>query len=238
MPAQRYSRLWFCPTFVFFPYSPPIGWTIITPAPIGQLLQVALEHASVCLINATATGKEILKSLVLSDICFSLFWPPIGWTIFIPAPIGCRLPWSHRYGETQVPRPVRLLCFPYSPPIGWTIFYPCSHWSIIAGCSGARQRVPNQRYGYRHRYTQVPGPVQTFVFFPLLASYWLNNMYPYPHWSIIVGCPGARQRVPNQRHGHRYRDNQVSGSVLLLFFPPLATYWLDNIYPAPIGQLL
>jgi hypothetical protein len=46
----------------FFPYSPPIGWTIFTPAPIGQLLQVAPEHASVCLINATATGTEILKS--------------------------------------------------------------------------------------------------------------------------------------------------------------------------------
>ncbi len=83
---------------------------IIYPAPIGQLLPVALEHASVCLINATATGTEILTTLVLSDTCF----------------------------------------FPYSPPIGWTIFYPCSHWSITAGCPEARQRVPNQRHGHRY----------------------------------------------------------------------------------------
>jgi hypothetical protein len=52
----------------FFPYSPPIGWTIFILAPIGQLCQVALEHASVCLINATATGTEILKSLVLPGL--------------------------------------------------------------------------------------------------------------------------------------------------------------------------
>jgi hypothetical protein len=72
----------------FFPYSPPIGWTIFIPAPIGLLLQVALEHASVCLIIATATSTEILKSLILSGLCFSSYLPPIGWTIFYPAPIG------------------------------------------------------------------------------------------------------------------------------------------------------
>ncbi len=94
-----------------------VGLFTPSPAPIGQLLQVALEHARVCLINATATGTEILKALVLSDLCF----------------------------------------------------------------------------------------------FPLLPSYWLDNIYPWSHWSIIVGCPGARQRVPNQRHSHRYRDSQVPG---------------------------
>ncbi len=87
--VRRYSSPWSCPTFVFFfPYSPPIGWTIFIPAPIGLLLQVALEHSSVCLIIATATGTEILKSLILCGLCFSSYLPPIGCTIFYPAPIG------------------------------------------------------------------------------------------------------------------------------------------------------
>jgi hypothetical protein len=115
----------------------PIGWTIFYLAPIGQLLQVALEHASECLINATATGTEILKSLVLSYLCF----------------------------------------------------------------------------------------------FPLLASYWLDNIYPCSHWSITSGCPGARQRVPNQRHGHLFRDTQVPDPVLPLFFSPTRLLLVGQYLP-------
>jgi hypothetical protein len=85
-------------SYLCFPTRLLLGGQYFTPAPIGQLLQVALEHASVCLINATAIGTDILKSLILSYLCF----------------------------------------------------------------------------------------------FPLLASYWLGNIYPRSHWSIIAGCPGAR----------------------------------------------
>jgi hypothetical protein len=56
--------------------------------------------------------------------------------------------------------------------------------------------------------------------------------------TLVAGCPGARQRVPNQRHGHRYGDTQVPGSVLPLFVPLLASYWLDIFTLAPIGLLL
>ncbi len=167
--------------------------------------------------------------------------------------------------------------------------YPCSHWSIIVGCPGARQRVPNQRHGHWHWDTQVPSPVRplflpcsppigwtifipapigplfqvalehasvrlinatatsteilkswscpTFVFPPtrlLLVGQYL----PCTHWTITAGCPWARQCVPNQRDGQRYGDTPVSRPVWPLFFPPLASYWLDNIYPAPIVQLL
>jgi hypothetical protein len=112
------------------------------------------------------------------------------------------------------PDPVRPLFFPLIASYWLDIIYPCSHWSTIAGCLGARQSVPNQRHGHRYGDTQVPGPVTPVLplFFPLLAFYWLDNIYSCSHWSITAGCPGARQRVPNQRHGHRYGDTQVSGS--------------------------
>jgi hypothetical protein len=128
------------------------------------IYQIALEHASVW------PGIEILKPMVLSN--------------YYVSPTRLQLVGQHLH---------------------------CSHWSITAGCPGAHQRVPNQRQGHRYGDTQVPGPVLS-LFFPLLASYWLDNFYPRSHWSITAGCPGARQRVPNQRHGHRYGDTQVSGS--------------------------
>ncbi len=95
MPNQRHSH-WYGNTQVpgsvrhlFSPYSPPIGWTIfLSPAPIGLLLQVALEHASVCLINATATVTEMLKSLVLSYLCFYPLPASYWLDIIYPDPIG------------------------------------------------------------------------------------------------------------------------------------------------------
>ncbi len=72
-PRNRDTKVSGSVRTLFFLYLPPIGWTLSIPAPIGQLLQVALEHASVCLINATATGTEILKFLV-----HNIYPAPIG----------------------------------------------------------------------------------------------------------------------------------------------------------------
>jgi hypothetical protein len=89
---------------------------------------------------------------------------------------------GHWHGDTQVSGPVRPLFFPYSPPIGWTIF---TLFPLIAGCPGACQRVPNQRHGHRYGDTQVPDPVRP-LFFLLLASYWLDNIYPCSHWLQVA----------------------------------------------------
>ncbi len=293
------------PCLGYFPLLDSYWLDNIYPAPIGPLLQAALEHASVCLINATATGTEIPKSLILSYLCFFPYSPPIGWTLFTLLPLVnyCRLPWSTpacalsaprlplRCGDTQVLGPVRLLFFPLLASYWLGNILPCSHWSIIAGCLGACQRVPNQRHSHRYGDTQVSGSVRTLfflylppigwtlftllplvnycrlpwstpacalstprlplwcgdtqvlgpvrlLFFPLLASYWLGNILPCSHWSIISGCLGACQRVPNQGHGHRYGDTQVPGSVCLYLFPYSLSIGWTIFYPASIGQLL
>jgi hypothetical protein len=117
-------------------------------------------------------------------------------------------------------------------PIGWTgsSSAPIGQLFRSQGCASSMPRLTAQRYLNLWFWP-------TIVFF-LLASYWLDIIYLCSHWSIVAGCPGARQRVLNQRHGHRYRDTQVPDPVLPLFFPYSPPIGWTIFTPAPIGQLL
>ncbi|CAG2057538.1 unnamed protein product [Timema podura] len=65
LPAMRCSRCVGCGSSVEYKMSSEQDAALILWGDHGQ---TALEQAKVCLINATATGTEILKSLVLPGI--------------------------------------------------------------------------------------------------------------------------------------------------------------------------
>ncbi len=152
-----------------------------------------LEHAVICHIEQDRF-YFMSGSGTTSQNCPSLLGPKSLW-------------WLHG----------SLLKFPALSQDWSIILRPFSYWlnrffllRSLVNCLGRKPWPPVRRYS-------SPWSFPTFVFPPtrlLLVGQHLHCS----HWSITAGCPGACQRVPNERRSHQYGDTPVSGSVQPLFF--------------------